>query len=164
MVGWLVGHTGGGVESGTARAESEGGAAVGAVTDNLAEDAGGLGPLAELRSVEGLLVTERREDVLAVRVPVNVQLDTGTVTQLTGKSVKASVLGAVGRLDTLVGLGAGVGGGTERVGVPAELPVTVDVAADTGGAAGAGLAVLAPQTVGNLAVDETWESVSRRIE
>lgn len=59
MVGWLVGHTGGGVESGTTRAESEGGAAVGAVTDNLAEDAGGLGPLAELRGVEGLLVSER---------------------------------------------------------------------------------------------------------
>lgn len=97
-------------------------------------------------------------------MPVNVQLDTGTVTQLAGESIEASVLGAVGGLDTLVGLGAGVGGGAERVGVPAELPVTVDVAADTGGAAGAGLAVLAPQTVGNLAVDETWESVSRRME
>lgn len=49
---------------------------------------------------------------------------------------------------------AWVCGGAERVRVPAEGPVAVDVAAEAGGVAWARLPVFAPETLDLLAVDE----------
>ncbi|CAH0015905.1 unnamed protein product [Clonostachys rhizophaga] len=151
------GRARGGVEDGAAGSEGVGGAVGGGVADGLADDGGGLGPLAELGRVEGLLVAEGGEDVLAVAVPVDEELDLGGVAELADEPVEPPVLGGVGGGFAAVGLGARVGGGAARVGVPAELPVAVDVAAVAGwvGCVGrGGLSVLSPEAVGCLGVDE----------
>lgn len=156
MVG---GRARGGVEDGAAGAEGVGGAVGRGVADGLADDGGGFRPLAELGRVEGLLVAEGGEDVLAVAVPVDEELDLGGVAEPADEAVEPPVLGGVGGSLAAVGLGARVGGGAARVGVPAELPVAVDVAAVAGwvGCVGrGGLSVLSPEAVGGLGVDEAW--------
>jgi hypothetical protein len=92
-------------------------------------------------------------------VPVDEELDTYIITELTEELVETLVLGRVGRLLAAVGLGAGVGGVAAGGGVPAEFPVAVDVdavAGLVGGGGGGWLTVLAPETVGGLAVEEAW--------
>ncbi|CAG9983104.1 unnamed protein product [Clonostachys byssicola] len=153
----------GGVEDGAAGSKGVGGTVGRRVADGLADHGGGLGPLAQLGGVEGLLVAEGGEDVLAVAVPVDEELDLGGVAEAADEAVEPLVLGGVGWCFAAVGLGARVCGGAARVGVPAELPVAVDVAAVAGWVGcvgGRGLSVLAPEAVGCLGVDEAWGDVS----
>lgn len=158
-------RTGGRVKDRTAGAKGEGCPRVGAVTDRLAEQVRRLGPLAQLGCVQGLAVAVRAQDVLPVTVPVDEELYAGPGTQLPEEGVKALVLRGVGRRLATVGLGAGVGGCTTRVRIPAELPVTVDVPSEArlvGRRGGRGVAALAPKAVGDLGVDEAvrvdeWE-------
>lgn len=148
---------GGGVENSTARTEDEGSQVIGTVADGFTDESSCLGPLAELRGVKSLLISKGRQDVLSVAVPIDKELDTGTITELSDELVETLVLGSVGGLLSLVSLGAWVGGGAQLVGVPGEFPVTVDVAAVAGlvgGGCGRGLTVLAPETVGGLGVEE----------
>lgn len=98
------------------------------------------------------VVAERAEDVLAVAVPVDVQLDAPAGGQSRSEGGQAAHLGRVAGGLALVGLVAGVGGRAARDG-PLVGPVAVDVGADAA-LAGPGLAVLAPETVGCLRVDE----------
>ncbi|VUC20318.1 unnamed protein product [Clonostachys rosea] len=159
----IRGGTSRSVEDGTAGPKRVRRARGGRIADGLADDGGGLCPLAELGGVEGLLVAEGGEDVLAVAVPVDEELDARRVAQLADELVESFILGGVGGGLAAVGLGARVGGGAAGVGVPAELPVAVDVAAVAGWVCcvgGRGLSVLAPEAVGGLGVDEAWRRIS----
>lgn len=102
----------------------------------------------------GAVVPIRQEDVLAVRVPVDVEADAAAVLEGGGEGGQGSDLGGVAGGEALVGLGAGRGGGAAGEG-PLVVPVAVLVGADAG-LAGAGLAVLAPEAVVGLGVDESW--------
>lgn len=97
-------------------------------------------------------VAEGEEDELAEGVPVDVPLDAGAGEGL-DVADEGLVLGGITGGDTAVGLGAGVGGGAAGDG-PLVGPVAVHVGADAG-AGRAALAVLAPETVVGLGVDET---------
>ena len=122
-------------------------------------------PLAQLRCIERLVESIRRQDILSITVPIDVKLDTGTSSQLAHETIETLDLGGVAGLLALVGLGAWVGGGAAGVGAPCEGPVAVDVAADAGWvyAGGGALSVFAPETVDVLGVDESWGEVSMMI-
>lgn len=84
---------------------------------------------------------------------VEVQADTARVLQRLDLSNKTAVLRCVSRSLALVCLGARVGAGTVGE-LPLVRPVTVDVSTNAAASAD-GLAVLAPESVGCLTVDET---------
>lgn len=69
--------------------------------------------IARLGRVDGLIVAERVQDVLPVRVPVDKQLDVRAVAQLAGEPVQALVLGRVGGELVVVSEGVGVCGSAE---------------------------------------------------
>lgn len=100
----------------------------------------------------GAVKSVREEDVLAEAVPVDVELDTLAVLESLGEGDESLVLGGVAGREALVGLAALVGRGAAG-----ELPLVRPVAVDVGAyarRAGAGLAVLAPETIVGLGVDE----------
>jgi len=99
-----------------------------ALTNSLADQRSGLGPLSKLRCVKVFLVAEGREDILSVAVPVDVQRNADGIAKLADKFIETLVLWSVGGLLTTINLGAGICGSTALVGVPAEFPVAVDIA------------------------------------
>lgn len=107
----------------------------------------------------GAVVPVRQQNVLAVRVPVDVEPDALVGLELLSKSDEGRVLGGVTGGDALVGLGARAGGGAPRE-LPLVGPVAVDVGSDARGA-GAGLAVLAPEALVGLGVDEAFFKESK---
>ncbi len=100
------------------------------------------------------VVAIRQKDVLPVAVPVDVELDAFVGSEGGGEGREGLHLGRVAGGLAFVGLGAGGRGGAAGE-LPLVGPVAVDVGADAG-LTGAGLAVLAPETVVGLGVDEAW--------
>lgn len=119
---------GGGVKSRAAGAKGKGGAPRRAVADGLAHERGRPLPRPELGGVEVVPIPKGRQDVLAVAMPVDEELDADRVPELAHVLVETGVLGRVGRLESLVYFGAWVGGCSVRVRIPSKLPVAVDVA------------------------------------
>ena len=103
-----------------------------AVTDDFTQNRRRLRPLAQLGCIPLLFGTERREDVLTIAVPVDIQLDADGIAQLPDVRIKALVLDCVRGLLAAVRLSAGILRGPERVRVPAVFPVAVDVGAEAG--------------------------------
>lgn len=99
------------------------------------------------------------EGVLPEAVEVDEELDAVGLLDLLGELDEGADLGRVAGRDAAVGLGTGVVGGTAGE-VPVVGPVAVAVGTDAG-RAGARLAVLAPEAVGGLGVDEAWRGVSK---
>ncbi len=87
-------------------------------------------------------------------MPVNVELNALAVGEGLGEGHECLVFCRVAGGQALVSLVAGVGGGAVGE-FPLVWPVAVDICSDTG-LAGAGLAVLAPEAVVGLGVDEAW--------
>ena len=98
------------------------------------------------------VVAIRRKYVLSVRVNIEIQPDTAGITELVDLSDNTAVLRGVTRRSALVSLGARVSRGAVCK-FPFIRPVPVDVCADAGVAGDDG-AVLAPEAVGGLRVDE----------
>lgn len=99
-----------------------------------------------------------RQHELPVAVEVDERPDPpGGLCQLSRQCVQRRVLRRVPRREAAVRLPAGIGGGAALggFGVPLEDPVAVSVCAEAGRVEGGpGLAVLAPQAVRGLGVDE----------
>jgi hypothetical protein len=94
------------------------------------------------------------EDVLSIRVEVNVERDTTASSQRVDLTNDGLELRAVTSGTALKGLVTGVGGGTTSE-LPLVGPVAVDVTSNTG-ASRDSLTVLAPETVGGLSVDKAY--------
>lgn len=101
----------------------------------------------------GAVVAVGQENVLAVAVPVDEQLDPVASGEAVGVSLQGDHFGGVAGGLALVGLGAVVSGGAARE-LPVERPVAVDVSTDAS-AAGSDLTVLAPKAVVCLSVGKT---------
>lgn len=145
----------GSVQRRPARTKRESGARIGAVANRLAHVGSRFGPFPELGRVAGFVGAVGREDVLAVAVPVDVELDPLRVADVAQELVEALVFGRVGGGFAPVGLRARVRGRAAVVGVPSEFPVPVYVASEAGAVAGAGLPVLSPESLGGLGVNES---------
>lgn len=90
-------------------------------------------------------------------MPVDVELDGLSITDLAHEVVKASVLRRVTRSNSTVDLRARVRRRSTWVGIPKGLPISVDVSSEAGlvgCVSWRGLAILAPQTIRRLSVDE----------
>lgn len=96
------------------------------------------------------------EDVLSIRVEVDVESDAPASSKRVNLALDGLELRAVTSGLSLVGLVTRVGRGTASK-LPLVRPVTVDVTTNTGVARDS-LSVLAPETVGGLGVDETCGS------
>jgi len=86
-------------------------------------------------------------------VHIKVEADAAGVTEGSDLRREGAVLGRITRCNTLVCLGARVGGCSASH-FPLVRPVTIDISADTAVATD-GLTVLAPQAIGGLGVYET---------
>jgi hypothetical protein len=68
------------------------------------------------------------KDTETYAVPVNVEINADSISQLTDKLIESSILGAVSWLLAAVSLRARIRRSTSLVRVPAKLPVAIDVA------------------------------------
>ena len=95
---------------------------------------------------------------MAVAMPIDVELDSDGITQFSGVCIKALVFDGVGWLLTAIRLSARICRGTERVGIPAVFPVSVDVSAEASLVLGWWWrsACLAPQPVLCLGIDKAF--------
>lgn len=88
--------------------------------------------LAQVVGVQRAVEPPRREDVLPVAVPVDVELDTARVAQRVHELRQPLVLRRVARRLALVHQRARVSGSPQRVAVPLVRPVAVDVPPEAG--------------------------------
>lgn len=89
---------------------------------------------------------------------VDVQNNTDSITQLANELVESLVLGTIGWLLATVRLRARIGRSTTLVGVPAKLPVTVDITTNAclvRSSCGWRLTILSPESIGSGRVDLT---------
>jgi len=92
---------------------------------------------------------------------VYVELDALGVAKVIDECYHAPILRGVGGLFALICLSAGVCRRAERVCVPHERPLAVDVTADTGLVCGGWgrLTILPPEAVIGLGIDEAWATL-----
>jgi GGDEF domain-containing protein len=81
---------------------------------------------------ERAVVSVRREDVLAVGVPVDVELDALGVAEFVDISDQTLVFGAIAGCESAEGVVTWVRRGAGGVGVPLEGPIAVDIPSITG--------------------------------
>lgn len=128
------------------------------------EDAVGVAPRDRDLAVEVLghalvAVAVRLERVLAVAVEVDEVLDAVGLLDLLSPLDEGGDLGRVARREAAIRLSARVVGGAARV-LPVVRPVAVAVGSNAG-RVGTGLAVLSPEAVVGLGVDEAWDGTIR---